>query len=338
MAAAAGWLRGLLAADAGWLRVLLVAALVLVAGTVIGAQPVASKPTRQATPACHAAALAAMQRRTQVAAYYDLKLALVSGKVFEWRTGQPPRLALRGAVQVAVAGSSAYAIDGLNQLIGWSAGSDHNEVLLDDTVWVAAGDSGLLAIRCDGSLWRRAAPGTAWAREAGTAIHAWVGDGADYYVDGSGALFVRGKAHRGQYGDGKLAEAPDWSRVATDAVAVVAHTGHALYLRRNGAVLGTGGNRFGPLGAHGYGDKADAWGAIFGGATQIATGSRHSLAIRRDGSLWIWGADEGLLPKRVLANVVAAAGGLDDSVALTADGAVWNWALGQAPKRLVLPP
>ena len=327
-----------MAADAGWLRALLVGLLVLMASTAIGAQPAPGRPTTRTTPACHAAAQAAMQRRTQVAAYYDLKLALVSGKVFEWRTGQPPRLALRGAVQVAVAESNAYAIDGDNQLIGWSAGSDHNEVLLDATVWVAAGDSGLLAIRCDGSLWRREASAPGWSRVAEAAVHGWVGDGADYYVDGSGALFARGKARRGQYGDGKLTEAPGWTRVATDAVAVVAHTGHALYLRRDGAVLGTGGNRFGPLGAHGYGDKADVWGAIFGGARQIATGSRHSLAIRCDGSLWTWGADEGLLPKRVLANVVAAAGGLDDSVALTADGAVWTWALGQAPKRLVLPP
>lgn len=36
-----------------------------------------------------------------------------------------------------------------------------------------------------------------------------------------------------------------------------AHTGHALYLRRDGVVLATGGNRYGPLGAHGLGDKAD---------------------------------------------------------------------------------
>jgi hypothetical protein len=42
-------------------------------------------------------------------------------------------------------------------------------------------------------------------------------------------------------------------------VAVRAHIGHALYLylRRDGVVLGTGGNRYGPLGAHGLGDKAD---------------------------------------------------------------------------------
>jgi alpha-tubulin suppressor-like RCC1 family protein len=168
-------------------------------------------------------------------------------------------------------------------------------------------------------------------------VHAWVGDGADYYIDPAGGLFVRGKAHRGQYGDGRLAESPGWTRVAGDAVAVVAHTGHALYLRRDGAVLGTGGNRFGPLGRHGLGDKADTWGVIFSAASQIATGSRHSLAIRADGMLWIWGAGAGLEPAPVLSNVVAAGGGLEDSVALTADGAVWNWGLGQAPARVELP-
>lgn len=319
------------------MRALLVAGLLLAAATLMAAEPQTGKADAKPEPECHAAALAAMQHRKQVAAYYDLKLALVSGKVFEWRTGQPLRLAQHGAVHVAVASTRAYAINGSRQLLGWSAGSEHAEVLLDETVWVAAGDTGLLAIRCDGSLWQYAASKPEWSRVADTAVHAWVGDGADYYVDAAGGLYVRGNAHRGQYGDGKLAESTGWTRVATDAVAVVAHTGHALYLRRDGAVLGTGGNRFGPLGAHGYGDKADAWGVIFGGARQIATGSRHSLAIRRDGSLWVWGAGDGLLPKRVLGRVVASGGGLDDSVALTADGAVWNWVQGQAPVRLVLP-
>jgi len=306
------------------MRVLLAAVFLLSATALMAAEPSTGKPAAQAAPACHTAALAAMQRRTQLAGYYDLKLALVSGKVYEWRTGESPRVALRSAVQVAVAKSSAYAIDGGRQLLGWSAGSEQTEVLLDETVWVAAGDSGLLAIRCNGSLWQRAAAARQWTQVADAAVHAWVGDGADYYIDPSGDLFVRGKAHRGQYGDGKLTEAADWTRVAGGAVAVVAHTGHALYLRQDGTVMGTGGNRFGPLGAHGFGDKADVWGSLFGGARQIATGSRHSLAVRPNGALWIWGADEGLLPKRVLGNVVAIGAGLDDSLALTSDGAVWN--------------
>lgn len=279
-----------------------------------------------------------MQRRTSLAAYYELTLALVNGRVFEWRTGQAPRLALQGAVQVAVSASFGFAIDDQRRVVAWRAGSDRIEVVLDNAVWLAAGDSGLLVVRCDGSLWQREASARDWARVADTAVHAWVGDGADYYVDPAGGLFVRGKAQRGQYGDGRLAEAPGWTRVAGDAVAVVAHTGHALYLRRDGVVLGTGGNRFGPLGRHGYGDKADRWGVVFEGANAIATGSRHSLAVRPDGSLWTWGAGEGLTPKHILSKVVAASGGLNDSVALTTDGVVWTWALGQVPARLTLPP
>lgn len=319
-------------------RTLLLALLLLHGFWSSAVEPnVADKSTAQPGRSCQPAAASAMQRRTPVAAYYDLKLALVSGRVFEWRTGAPLRVVMHGAVQVAVGQSRGYAVDTQRRLVAWDAGSERIETVLDDTVWVAAGDSGLLAIRCDGSLWQREAAQGEWTRVADAAVHAWVGDGADYYVAATGELFVRGKAQRGQYGDGQLTESPGWIRVARDAVAVVAHTGHALYLRRDGAVLGTGGNRFGPLGAHGYGDKADVWGVVFGGASQIATGSRHSLAIRGDGALWIWGEGAGLLPKRVLGRVVAASGGQDDSIALTGDGALWHWTPGKAPARLELP-
>lgn len=276
--------------------------------------------------------------RTLVAAYYELKLALHQGRVIEWGIGAPPRVVLRDALQVAVGRSRGYAIDGQLRLLSWVGGTQRIETWTEQAAWVAAGDSGVFVIRSDGGLWHRGArDGAAWHRMAGTAEHAWVGDGADYYITPAGQLFVRGLAHRGQYGDGRLTEAPGWSPVADAARMVVAHTGHALYLRRDGVVLGTGGNRFGPLGRHGIGDKADRWGPVFDKAVAIATGSRHSLALRADGSLWIWGAQEGLDPRPVLQGVTAMAGGLDDSVALDTDGALWHWQLGRAPARLLLP-
>ena len=309
--------------------------LLLCAPAVMAAEPVAAAAS--ATP-CQPAALAAIQRRTLVAAYYELKLAAMPGRVVEWGIGRTPRSVPIAALQVAVAASHAYVVDDRHRLVSWAVGSDQRHVLLDNTVWLAAGDSGLMVIRCDGSLWQRATGAARWRQVAVAAVHAWIGDGADYYVDPGGGLYVQGLAHRGQYGDGKLAQGEGWTRVASDAVAVVAHTGHALYLRRDGAVLGTGGNRFGPLGRHGLGDKADQWGVIFDAAQTIATGSRHSLAIRSDGSLWVWGAEDGVAPKQVLSGVLGAAGGLSDSVALTADGTLWNWLPGTAPQRLVLPP
>jgi Regulator of chromosome condensation (RCC1) repeat len=138
----------------------------------------------------------------------------------------------------------------------------------------------------------------------------------------------------GQYGDGRLTATADFVNTAGDAVAVKAHTGHALYLSQGGVVMGTGGNRYGPLGAHGLGDKADRWGRVFDGARAIATGSRHSVAIRTDGTLWAWGGGFGIEPRRLLEGVVAVAAGNTATIALRADGSLLQWDGGAGPSRL----
>ncbi len=278
-----------------------------------------------------------VDRRALLASYYELKLALVDGKVHEFGSNRHPRVVLEGATHVAVNEFRGYAIDAERRVIGWDAGSFRKEVLLDDAEFVSAGNSGLLAIRCDGSLWQRKVDVSEWSRIADAVLHAWVGDGADYYVDAHGCLFVFGSAHRGQYGNGRTEKSDHWICVADDVAFVVAHTGHALHLRRDGTVMGTGGNRYGPLGAHGYGDKATIWGKLFENAQGIASGSRHSLAIRCDRTLWIWGSTEGLTPKVVLNDVVAVSAGRDESTAMTADGAVWSWPVGRTPTRIELP-
>ena len=278
----------------------------------------------------------AVKRRAPVSLYYELKLAIVSGQVFEWRGEARPRRVLADAAHVAASAGHGHAIDTANRVQRWAAGADKAEVVFEDAAFVAAGETGLLAIRCDGSLWQRKSGTAAFSRVAGAAIHAWVGDSADYYIDEKGRLHVSGRAHRGQYGNGQLEEASGWVVVADDAVAVYSHTGHAVYLRRDGAVLGTGGNRSGPLGKHGYGDKAVRWGVIFEGASRLGTGNRHSMAIRADGSLWSWGSADGLEPRRVLTDVLAAMGGDSDTLAMRADGSVWSWRVGSPPLRLNL--
>jgi alpha-tubulin suppressor-like RCC1 family protein len=115
---------------------------------------------------------------------------------------------------------------------------------------------------------------------------------------------------------------------------VRAHTGHALYLSRSGVVLGTGGNRFGPLGTHGLGDKADRWGALFEGARAIATGSRHSVVIRQDNTLWAWGDGFGTTPRQLLDGVAEVAAGNTATIALRADGSLLQWDAGVGPRRL----
>src|SRR5688572_25321327 len=103
-----------------------------------------------------------------LASYYDRHMALVDGVAYGWTgRGEAPATLMRGLREFA------------------------------------AGQSGWLGIDAAGVLWQGS--GTAAPqRIADNVVAASVGDGADYYVTRDGALWVKGLAHRGQYGDGKL--------------------------------------------------------------------------------------------------------------------------------------
>lgn len=73
------------------------------------------------------------------------------------------------------------------------------------------------------------------------------------------------------------------------------------------------------------------------GARAIATGSRHSVAIRTDNSLWAWGEGFGIEPRRLLEEVVAVAAGNTATIALCANGSLWQWDAGAGPRRLRAP-
>lgn len=273
---------------------------------------------------------------SSVAAFYARSLALHDGGVLEWTPTTPPRRIDFRTVHVTVARDTSYAIDTAGRLLTWSVDSPDPRVSAIDIAHVTCGESGVLAIRNDGTLMQRLTNTSAWNDVAFDVVHAWVGDSSDYYVTREGRLYVSGLAHRGQYGDGLLTSVAGWKPVAEDVVQVCAHTGHAVLLKSDGTVEGTGGNRFGPLGRHGYGDKADRWGAIFDPAIRIATGARNTLAIRADRSLWLWGEHVGLEPRRVLEDVLDVACGDTHVVARTADDRIWYWAAGDVPRPLAL--
>ncbi len=267
-----------------------------------------------------------------LASYYDRHLALLDGTAWEWLGQGAPRPAREGTVQVG-AGRKSFALLGSAELVAWSQDAAAAVVLQRDVAAFAAGESGWFAIDRAQALWHAATDVPA-RRVAEGVVAACIGDGADYYIARDGSLFVKGLAHRGQYGDGRLKATDRYVATAGDAVAVRAHTGHAIYLGRNGDVFGTGGNRYGPLSSHGLGDKADRWGRIFDGAVAIATGSRHSLAIRADRSLWAWGDGFEIEPRKLLDGVVAAAAGDTAMIARTADG-IWQWERGGRARKVL---
>jgi alpha-tubulin suppressor-like RCC1 family protein len=271
-----------------------------------------------------------MSFHSRIAAFYVRKLAACDGMVASFAGDEPPHRIAIDAMHVAVARDAGYAIDGAGRL--WRFGAEAGPTaLLDGVAYAAAGESRVLAVTNDGQLLSLRPGRSEWTCEATGVTQAWVGDSSDYYVAADGRLFVTGLAHRGQYGDGTLEAVQGWKHVADEVAFTCAHTGHAVILRRDGTVQGTGGNRFGPLGRHGFGDKADRWATLFDGAVRIASGARHTLALRIDGSVWIWGENEGLDPKRVLDDILQIAAGDDDSLALARDGRLWHWRTGAKP-------
>lgn len=272
----------------------------------------------------------------RLASYYERHAALIGDTVFGWDGAGVPRPVRRGIAQVAVSRDAWYGITAAGELLRWTAAAPAPAVTLRRGVArVAAGASGWIAIDRDGAAWQAGSDDAA-VRVMGDVLDACVGDSADYLVTRDGRVHARGLAHRGQYGDGLLRATADYVATASDAVAVRAHTGHGVHLRRDGTAMGTGGNRFGPLSSHGLGDKADRWGPIFESATAIATGSKHTLALRADGSLWGWGAGFAIAPTRLMERVMAVAAGDTATIALDADGALWQWDEGRGPRRLVL--
>ncbi|HET9820312.1 MAG TPA: hypothetical protein VFQ16_00660 [Burkholderiaceae bacterium] len=275
--------------------------------------------------------------RADLASYYERHMALRDGVAHGWRGRAAPRALLRDVVQVGVGKDAWFALRRDGTLVTWDGDAAAARTLMGGIARFAAGDSGWFAIDRAGTLWHGRVDGGPPARIAEGVVDACIGDSADYYVTRDGALYVKGLAHRGQYGDGKLQAGDVFVATARDAVAVRAHTGHAIHLARDGTVLGTGGNRFGPLSHHGLGDKADRWGPIFRGAVAIATGSRHSLAIRADGSLWAWGEGFAIEPAKIMERVRAVAAGDSATIALDADGTLWQWDGGGPPRRVPWP-
>jgi alpha-tubulin suppressor-like RCC1 family protein len=273
-----------------------------------------------------------------LASYYDRHMALVEGVAYGWVGRGLPRRMRVGVVQVGVSQDAYFALFDDSTLATWVDAPGTAVPLMRGVSSFAAGQSGWFAIDRDAVLWHGTGSAPAVRRIADDVTAACIGDGADYFITRDGKLHVKGLAHRGQYGDGRLAETTAFVVTADDAVAVKAHTGHAIHLRRDSVVMGTGGNRFGPLSSHGLGDKADRWGRIFDGAVAIATGSRHSAAIRADASLWAWGEGFTIEPTRLLDNVNAVAAGDSATIARKADGTLWQWDGGQAPRRLSLGP
>lgn len=116
---------------------------------------------------------------------------------------------------------------------------------------------------------------------------------------------------------------------------------HSLAILGDRSVWAWGSNSSGQLGIGFNSGRRNTSEQILGltEATAVAAGSEHSLALRSDGTVWAWGAnDEGQLgsgavsgpqptpqPVPGLTGMIAVSAGAKHSLGLMSDGTVWAW-------------
>lgn len=172
-----------------------------------------------------------------------------------------------------------------------------------------------------------------------------------------GTVLAWGDNGNGQLGNGTYDDSPTPIQVKTAGgstfggiKAIAAGSDYSLALKSNGTVRAWGSNFYGHLGSGTTVNESPApikvktaGGSTFGGVKRIATSgsAEHSLALRKDGTVWAWGYNyygqlgngaSGLdadrnVPVRVgnLSGVRAIAAGYYHSLALKEDGTVRAW-------------
>jgi alpha-tubulin suppressor-like RCC1 family protein len=310
---------------------------------------------------------------TAIASGFYHSLALNSdGTVWAWGLGSVGQL---GDGNFYTTGNGGVAtpvqVSGLSTVTAIAGGEAHSLALKSDgTVW--AWGYGRLGQLGDGNFYTDAPFGVAAPVQVSALSTVMAIAGGQYHSLGlksDGTVWAWGYGAYGQLGDGTFhttggvdspqdagVAAPVQVRGLSGVVAIAGGADHNLALKSDGTVWAWGYGRLGQLGdGIFYGDPF--YGGIGGVATPvqvsglttvtaIACGDSHSLALKSDGTVWVWGRGlEGQLgdgnfysfpllgvatPVQVsgLNGVVAIAGGYTHSLALKSDGTVWAWGAG----------
>lgn len=158
----------------------------------------------------------------------------------------------------------------------------------------------------------------------------------------NGTVEAWGSNESGQLGDGTTedSEVPVEVTGLREVVAIAAGHGFALALLRNGTVAAWGAGVDGQLGDGGTGNSSKVPVPVseLSGATAIAAGGSHALALEQDGAVEAWGLDvygqlgdgkvtEAMRPEPVVLSsaATAIAAGEFSSAALLANGMVDGW-------------
>jgi alpha-tubulin suppressor-like RCC1 family protein len=233
-------------------------------------------------------------------------------------------------------------VSGLSDIIAISAGAYHNLALKQNgTVWSWGWNGG--GQLGDGTTNDRSIPVMVANLTNVTAISA--GYEHSLALKSDGTVWAWGYNFEGQLGNGNNADSSIPVQVTglTDIKSISAGWFHSMAIKSDNTLWTWGMNSYGELGLNSVDNNPHPNPAQVDALTdvnKICGGSYHSLAIKPDGSMWVWGNNsQGQLgdntttsrpePQTVpgLSNIVTMSGGWGHSLAVTDTGNVYAWGL-----------
>ncbi len=309
-----------------------------------------------------------------VLAWGTMRSFLPNGSRF-FQSAAPVAVNITGVSAISSGGANALFLKNDGTVWAWGAndygqlGDGTNESRLypvqvnglHDIIAISDGESHNLALRRDGTVW-------AWGRngdgELGIGKTGWgefkpvqvqglsdvktisTGYRSSMVIDRNGRLWSWGLNEYGKLGDGtnitRLSPAP---ALIDNVVAVDAgEYGHALAIKSDGSVWAWGHNSFYQLGFVPNINDYDKYTPVqirgLSGVIAVSTSYSCSLALKNDGTVWIWGENQGGhfgsgtlygpdsdIPVQVpgLKDIIAIVASSNHMMALTDGGDVFSW-------------
>jgi alpha-tubulin suppressor-like RCC1 family protein len=237
-----------------------------------------------------------------------------------------------------------------DRLDAWTGPYQTTPIKLMEGVAAASGGTYTLALKTDGTLWRRG-QGEGWSQllDGVTAMAQGGGNYAAIRKDGS--LWLWGDNRFGQLSPGGVEE--DYAEAPVkvmDGVKTVSLNGHIMAVKNDDTLWSWGAGNYGTLGSGQVGEEQREGLACRGEPVQIldhvakvATSWNNAFAVKTDGTLWAWGlnaygelGDADLhhiadaygqyiqtVPAQVMAEVADVAAGHGTTYIIKTDGTLW---------------
>ncbi len=236
-----------------------------------------------------------------------------------------PVLVSQDVANFSIAGAAAFAVTRSGDLYAWGANSD-----------------GRLG---DGSRRDRAHPvkiGSGFASVSSANLQSFA-------LKSDGSLWGWGNNDFGQLGLGDTTPRVTPTQIGVGYAKLAAGAYHTLGLKTDGSLWAWGRNHYGQLGNGRFEERfepqANATPVKVGdGFTDVMAGAHHSVALKADGTLWVWGWNEygqvgdgstssRATPIQVMTNVRKLLSAQISTVVQTQDGKTYGWGYNGESRR-----